>query len=451
MFPGLPAAQPNNVTVVALAEEMVRPTQAHTFSELPAGYTYFGQLIAHDLSRMRGRQNMSHPRLWLDTLYGFPIEKWQHLYVQNERGDRAFLLSRGASPIGRASRELDLPRKQSGYADIPDERDDFHFIISQLHLAFMLTHNHLTRDLRDEFPERSSEWIFDASRRMLCWSYQWLIVNDFLPRLCDESIIARLCATPRAMISAVSKLLPRSGRKLSYEFALAGYRFGHSLVRPGYTLNDSLWTGPIFRPLGTTKWNADWGGHRKLPIQWSIQWNLFFDFGNSNPQRARRIGTSIATGLGELPKFAVADDPERENLVNLAERTLLAGRESGLPSGQDVARYILKNVYPKMGLPPFDVVDSGEHDPLWYYVLKEASELREGLRLGPVGSWIVVATITSLLVTNELAYLYQPDWLPRFPTGGKTFELRDLIRYSGLPVTREDWARYVEGHTPAWC
>jgi Animal haem peroxidase len=451
MFPGLPPFALDDRRLTALAEEMVKPTRVRAHSNLPAGYTYFGQLIAHDLSRMQARQNRSLPRFWLDTLYGYAIEKWRHLYTQNQSGDRVFLVSRGASPSGTVSKELDLPRNKAGHPSIPDERDDFHFIISQLHLAFMLLHNRLTRDLREKFPDKSSIWIFDASRRELCWLYQWLIVNDFLPRLCDKSILGRICTSPKATISAVARFFPRNNRKLSYEFALAGYRFGHSLVRPAYRLNDSLWSGPIFRPLGQTQYNADWRGHRKLPIKWSVQWNLFFDFGNSNPQLACRMRTSIAAGLGELPKFAVADDRERQNIVNLAERTLRAGKEAGLPSGQDVARYMLENICPKIDLPPIDVVDPGKHHPLWYYVLKEASELGGGLRLGPVGSWIVVATIASLLVADDSAYVHEHDWLPQLPIEGKAFELRDLIRHTGLPVTREDWARYVEGCTPAWC
>jgi hypothetical protein len=451
MFPGLAPLELEDARLVELAEIMVTPNRVPVPSELPAGYTYFGQLIAHDLSRMRGRQNASFPRLWLDTLYGYPIENWQHVYTQNQAGDRIFLVAHGASPIGMQSRELDLPRRENGYPIIPDERDDFHFIISQLHLAFMLLHNRLSKELRYDFPEKSSDWIFNESRRKLCQSYQWLIVNDFLPRICDGSIIRRLCATPRQMILAVAELFPRNNRRLSYEFALAGYRFGHSLVRAGYKLNDSLWSGPIFRPLGTTQWNADWRGHRKLPIQWSIQWNLFFDFANSNSLRACRISTSIASGLGNLPKFAVADDRARENVVNLAERTFRAGKEAGLPSGQSVARYMQEKICPKMDIPQIDVVDPEEHDPLWYYVLKEASRVGNGLRLGPVGSWIVVANIASVLVANDLSYLYEPHWLPRFPTEGAAFELRDLIRHSGLPVTRADWARYVEGCTPAWC
>jgi hypothetical protein len=178
--------------------------------------------------------------------------------------------------------------------------------------------------------------------------------------------------------------------------------------------------------------------------------NLFFDFANSIPQKARCISTNIASGLGDLPKFTIADDRERENIVNLAERTLRAGREAGLPSGQDVARYVQENILPRAGLRPFGVVDPGERDPLWYYILKEASEIGEGRRLGPVGSWIVASTICSILAADGRSFLYDPTWVPDLPKEGDTFELRDIIRYAGLPIGREDWESYVAGNLPTW-
>jgi Animal haem peroxidase len=450
MFPSLPGLELGAARLAELAKRMVKPVRVPRFSELPAGYTYFGQIIAHDLSRMQGGQNLRLRKLRLDSLYGYPAEKWRNLYGQNRAGDRVFRLSRGASLDGRASKELDLPRKEDGYPAIPDERDDFHFIISQLHLGFMLLHNRLTSDMRRKHREKSSAWIFETTRQGICRIYQWLIVNDFLPRICDRSIIDRARSILSTRKLGAAELSSRLNRKLSYEFALAGYRFGHSMVRPSYRLNDSLWTASIFRPLGAKQWSADWRGHRKLPVQWSVQWNLFFDFADSSTQKACRISPGIGAGLGELPRFTIADDPKRVDMSNLAERTLRAGMEAGLPSGQEVARHILKEVAAQPDLRPCEIVDADQQDPLWYYVLKEASALGDGLRLGPVGSWIVVSTILNILATSESSFLSDPDWVPDFPISGSRFEIRDLIRYAGLPVTREDWTGYVEGRTPAW-
>ena len=91
-----------------------------------------------------------------------------------------------------------------------------------------------------------------------------------------------------------------------------------------------------------------------------------------------------------------------------------------------------------------------EQDPLWYYVLKEASELGEGRRLGPVGSWIVALTISGVLIADSRSFLHDPTWVPDLAKEGDTFELRDLIRYAGLPIGREDWESYVAGNLPTW-
>ena len=323
-------------------------------------------------------------------------------------------------------------------------------MISQLHLAFMLLHNRLTMDLREEFPRESSERIFSAARREACWFYQWLGVNDFLRRICDSSLMSWLWPAPNVLRSDVGRFAARVDWKLPYEFVLAGYRFGHGMVRPSYRSNDAMPNRPIFHPRGAVHWMADWRGHRKLPVQWSVQWDRFFDFAGSDPQKACCISTSIASSLCELPEIAVADDRERRNIVNLAERTLRAGRDAGLPSGQDAARYLRTDVFPGIGLRPIDVVDAGQHDPLWCYILKEASELGGGRRLGPVGSWIVALTTSSVLKADESSFLHDPSWAPDLPPQGDAFELRDLIRYTGMPMTHKDWESYVAGNLPTW-
>jgi hypothetical protein len=450
MFPGIPPLVLGDERLQALAAEMLRPTRVPDNPDLPAGYTYFGQLIAHDLSRMHGGENLSNPRLWLDIVYGDHSKSQHDLYKQNEIGDRLFVLSRGANQLGNPSGELDLPRTETGLPQIPDARDDFHIIVSQMHLAFMLLHNRLTMDLRDRFPRQSDTWIFDATRRECCRLYQWVIVNDYLPRICDHAILD--AAWRRAEIAPLEPgwSSGKAKRKIGIEFVLAGYRFGHSIVRSSYALNDALPHRPIFRPRWSTEWNVDWRGHRKLPVRWSVQWNLFFCYPNSTPQKARCISTNIASSFGDLPAFTMADDQKLRGIVSLAERTLRAGREALLPSGQDVAREILRGIVPRLNLEPFEIVDPDLQHPLWYYVLREATEASNGRRLGPVGSWIVASTILSILIANDESYVHAPTWVPSLPRDGDTFELCDLIRYAGLPVGYEDWKAYVSGRLPKW-
>ena len=450
MFPALPPLVLEDERLVALAAAMVRPVRVPENPDLPAGYTYFGQLVAHDISRMQDGQNLRNPRLWLDTIYGDQSESRRPPYKQSEAGDRLFLLSRGATQLGAPSMELDLPRTEKGVPDIPDDRDDFHIVMSQLHLAFMLLHNRLTMELRNRFPSQSSAWIFDAARRECCRLYQWLIVNDFLRRLCDQTIIDRAWPKPVGGVPKPGTPPGDGKRRIALEFVLAGYRFGHSMVRPLYALNDALPHRPIFHPRGSSLWSADWRGYRKLPVQWSVQWNLFFCYSNSVPQKARCISTNVPSSLGDLPPFTLADDQERRDIVNLAARTLRAGQKAHLPSGQDVAREILRSILPRIGVQPLKIVDPDGRDPLWYYILKEASEVSGGRKLGPVGTWIVAASIFSILVANEQSYVHDPAWAPNLPCEGDAFELRDLIWYAGLPISQKDWKNYVSGRLPEW-
>ena len=47
--------------------------------------------------------------------------------------------------------------------------------------------------------------------------------------------------------------------------------------------------------------------------------------------------------------------------------------------------------------------------PLWYYVLKEAELVEDGLRLGPVGGRLVGEVIVGLLQSDPASYLaYDP-------------------------------------------
>jgi hypothetical protein len=80
---------------------------------------------------------------------------------------------------------------------------------------------------------------------------------------------------------------------------------------------------------------------------------------------------------------------------------------------------------------------------LWYYILKEADVLAKGLRLGPVGSWIVVSTVSGALLDDKSSFVHAKSWSPTLPVTGQRLELADLIRYSGLPFTKREWAQYV--------
>jgi hypothetical protein len=190
------------------------------------------------------------------------------------------------------------------------------------------------------------------------------------------------------------------------------------MIRPSYDLSFRLPDIPIFVPQATPDELADLRGFRPLPKLATIQWDLFVEINGSDPQKSRRIDTHLAPGLKTLPGL----DP-----ASLAFRNLVRGWRMQLPSGQAVAR--------AMGIRPLDQGD----DPLWFYILKEAAHAEQGLKLGPVGARIVAEVFIGLLAGDPLSFLnVEPDWKPEFEHKGSRFELRDIFRFAGVPLTEDD-------------
>ena len=79
--------------------------------------------------------------------------------------------------------------------------------------------------------------------------------------------------------------------------------------------------------------------------------------------------------------------------------------------------------------------DAGFEDrtPLWYYVLAQAEALREGRRLGPVGSTIVAEVLVGLVRRSPDSVLNTNNPGPDLPaaTPGE-FTLSDLLRFAGV-------------------
>src|SRR6266851_10468346 len=107
-----------------------------------AGWPFFGQLIAHDITADRSPvgteadvvslRNARAPKLNLETVYGDGPVGAPYLY---DVGDPAKLL------IGTDG--LDLPRNSQGVALIGDPRNDVHVVAAHRHLALLHAHNGL--------------------------------------------------------------------------------------------------------------------------------------------------------------------------------------------------------------------------------------------------------------------------------------------------------------------
>ncbi|EWM18079.1 peroxidase family protein [Kutzneria sp. 744] len=372
-----------------------------------AGWPFFGQLIAHDLTADRSPvtggvapealHNARRPRLNLEMIYSDgPIGS---PFLFDLADPAKFLLS----PDGN-----DVPRNHQGVALIGDPRNDSHLFVLALHLALLRAHNRVVDLLRDRGVSDSA--VFDEARLTLSWHYQWVVRHDFLPRLVGAALVDEIVTEGGRWFT------PLPGQAfIPLEFSHAAFRYGHGQIRPTYRLVDGGPAVPLFPDLiGFGPLSAD----RRLDLA------QIFDLPGRPPaQRGKRIDGRLAASLIGLPEQltgAVDADAHR----SLAVRDLLRGPITRLPSGEAVAR--------EMGITPLSA-DEVAHvrprgTPLWFYILKEAEHRGNGDRLGPVGARIVAEVLIGLLRADPTSYLsVEPNWQPSLPAAGPVFGLADLL------------------------
>ena len=382
---------------------------------IPAGWPFFGQFIAHDITHDRSPlqesedvstlQNHRTPRLDLECVYGAGPVGQPYLY--DVRDPDKFLINPGNTSAG------DLPRNQQGLALVGDARNDTHLFISQLHLAFLHFHNRIVDRIR-EAGTRSDE-VFDAAARMVRWHYQWIVLHEFLPLNVGDDLV-------RDLIENGAKLCRFEGRPfIPVEFSDGAYRFGHAQICDAYDVNARLRGVPIFPTLV---------GICPVTPERQVDWQLFFDFGNlDRPQPSRRIRPQLVPALMRLPEALVGQTP-RPEFSSLAARDLYRGRSVALPSGEAIAR--------ALGLAPCTVTElktfnpEWNETPLWLYVLAEAEIQRNGEKLGDVGGRIVAEVIFELLKHDPTSFMSDSSWRPELarPDGG--FRIADLLNYAGV-------------------
>jgi hypothetical protein len=384
--------------------------------EVAAGWPFFGQLIAHDMTADRSLpahqanaetlRNARRPTIDMEFLYGDGPTGNPFLY---DRDDPAKMLL-GSNDAGRFD---DLPRNAQGVALIGDPRNDSHLVISQLHVAMLRFHNAVVDWLRAQGTAEAA--VFAEAQRLARWHYQWVVLLDFLPRLIGEDLSGSLLMRgPRSFVGERSYAIP-------LEFADAAYRYGHSQIRHRYQVNPGGKALPLF---------PDFIGFDPVPARHTVDWGCFFDLpGRPLAQRAKKIDGRLASSLIELP-LALTGEVEVEAYRSLAVRDLQRGQGLGLPSGEAVARHL-----GEQPLSPDDVglAESGwqGETPLWFYILREADVRHHGEQLGPVGGRIVGEVLTTLVDQDPGSFRAAPGWTPVLPAARPGhFGLADLLVFA---------------------
>ncbi|HET9444557.1 MAG TPA: heme peroxidase family protein [Acidimicrobiales bacterium] len=403
-----------------------------------AGVTFVGQFIDHDVTfdagsplgvaaDVRKSVNSRTPMLDLDSVYGAGPTASPHLYDYADKSK--FHYESGG-------RFEDVPRGAGMRAVISDPRNDEHVILSGLQCAFMKFHNEVVD--RIARPGRSDPTTFATARQITTWHYQWMVVNEFLPQFVGQAMVDDVLARGRRHYRPDVAVMP-------VEFQGAAYRFGHSMVRPSYRANlagnddGSAFFGFIFDADATPSDDPDdlVGGFR-APRRF-VGWQTFFDFGDGAARPHKRIDTKLSTPLFNLPMSAIASG---DNPVVLPQRTLLRHLTWSLPSGQAIARAMGAPALAAGDLPELAAYGLGleSSSPLWYYVLKEAELVEDGLHLGPVGGRIVAEVLLGLLQLDPTSYLNaRPAWRPTLPDRhgvvAGDFRMVDFLTFAGVDPT----------------
>jgi hypothetical protein len=393
-------------------------TQGHRIDadnpRIPAGWPFFGQLIAHDITHDRAPlqehedlatvQNFRTPRLDLECLYGAGPVGQPYLYQLQDPD--SLLIGASDSPTG------DLPRNHEGLALVGDARNDTHVFISQLHLAFLHFHNRVVRSLRADI---KPDLVFDRARQLVRWHYQWIVLHEFLPLNIGEGLLHELVENGPEICSFGSRPF------IPIEFSGAAYRFGHAQIRAEYDVNVQMLGVPLF---------PDLVGTCPVTSKRRVDWTRLFQFPDSPAALySRRIGPQLVGPLMRLPAELVGH-PEHAEFSSLAARDLYRGHALELPSGEAVARAIGVETCTQAELRLSGMGWSGE-TPLWLYILAEAEAQQGGERLGEVGGRIVGEVLVELLKHDPTAYLNSdPDWKPLFANRQGKFGIVDLLQYA---------------------
>jgi hypothetical protein len=410
-------------------------------TNMTAGTTFVGQFLDHDVTfdaeSPLGRpadpgrtRNTRDPRIDLDSVYGGGATVSPQLYQSSDRAK--FRVEHGGQ-------FEDLPRNRDNSAILSDPRNDENMMISGLQVAMLLAHNRIV-DQRRRSNQRGDAWFL--ARRTLIHHWQWIVMNEFLPQIVGRALVDDILRNGRRWYRFSRPTMP-------VEFQTGAYRFGHSLVRPSYRANlagdrdangaPAPFFGFIFDAEGEGKADpVDLRGRCRARRRF-IGWQTFFDFGGDQTQHVRpnkRIETSISTPLLKLPIQTIASGAPP---TSLPTRNLLRHMTWSMPSGQRIAAATRSPVLGSNHFPELREYGIGleASTPLWYYVLREAQVLNDGLRLGPVGGRIVAETIIGLLQLDEFSYLnarFRPS-LPSQTPG--TFKMADLLRWARVdPASR---------------
>jgi hypothetical protein len=486
MFPRLPSFQYSDQAAADLAAAMENQTPdppgtdrgtSDDSATLPAEYTYLGQFIDHNLDFDETPQptadvdassltNFESFRFDLNNVFGGGPTVDPQLYASDHKHLRV------SGTIGKPQADgfptvsgnggiFDLARNPStGQANLVEPRDDETQILSQISAAFMAFYN--------DFVNLGLGYA--QARQLTEHYYQEIVLTDVLPAYVGQSTINQYLRFSPNGQAHVNTPNFRDGSYTPIEFSVGAYRFGHSLVRNNYHINDinprttdtddnvSIFDvnnfqkgdlsggGPLPGPnlSGVSPCTSTSLCTQPNPAGHQIQWKYFVPELDANPNDpginfARQTQPTISPALFNLPAETIAGCTDAASPVcngsgQLVSRDLARGNYEGLASGQAIAQALGCPVIPAASINPTHDAVFNAGTPLLYYVLAEAK--KAGQVLGCVGKSIVAQTFVQALwdTPNSILHTnFRPNpGLVRLAPETPAFSFGDLLVDTGL-------------------
>ena len=444
----------------------------------PAGYTYFGQFIDHDLSFMDltdtldvSSDQIGLDDLWqrrraaldLDSIYGGGFED-SHVPFSKDSGK--FYIGLTASGEKR-----DLPRRKDAIALVADARNDDNLLVAQFQVLWMNFHNRVA-DYYCSQGYRGGKKLYQLARNEVINVYRELVLHDFGRTILPYAVYREIVCRRNGLLSKPDKSNPM----LALEFPAAAFRL-HGMIRNTYALNkDESDVDLVNLLLLTGRGNkAGKGNNFPLPDNFVVDWRYLFPIDKS-------IGHGFAMQISpltptlELPNKLVSESGigmaleaighfshesinriHNESMVgkkvDIAELTTKRGAQLSLPTGQEV-KTALEKAYPdlarKMGLKDIrsDILEPlrgknsiVDNTPLWLYIMLEARGEFDGsefcgAQLGILGGWLVADSLVNASLSVDLDQ--DCEWKPEDSVIYKGNPSLDISNNPGGHITLRD-------------
>jgi len=441
-------------------------------SQIPAGFTYLGQFIDHDLTFDKTNvmlgQNVSpaqllqarSPSLDLDSLYGAGPQDPGSAPFYEADGLHLKMGKTVAADGIPAKDGFDLPRgagntqAKKRKAVIPDHRNDENLAVAQTHLAMIRFHNRVVDSLPASVPAAQR---FAQARELVTKHYQWMIRTDYLPRICATGVVNNVFNQGRKAFEV--GVPPTDVPTMPIEFSIAAFRLGHAMIRRAYSWNKIFDNGAGTLDLLFTfsATSGELGGFQRLPSNWIADFRRLYDFNEANKpglavpaskfNRAMRIDTTLVNPLKTLPtgSFGGPNVPQNDARRNLAFRNLTRAKMVKLATGQQMATFLKSKGVNLTRLTKAQIRNGNNgadldsltqtqrnavltNTPLWFYLLREA-ELGGG-KLKGVGARIVAETFHRAIEGSQASIVRDPTWRPTLGPDNTTFGMVDLLLFA---------------------